>query len=97
VDRGSIVTCSACGQEREHAAHGWCRACYFRWYRAGSPDSGPPARQKAIPSPEEYDYRISEYAHLMACGASKERAIKQIGISDATARRYTKTLQRAGV
>jgi Helix-turn-helix domain len=29
--------------------HGWCPACYGRWYRAGMPDGPPPAPWTAQP------------------------------------------------
>jgi hypothetical protein len=93
--RDSIATCSSCGQAREHAARGWCVACYLRWYRSGRPDSGPPDRRIAIPSPEEYAYRIGEYAFLLSCGESQKRAVEQVGISIGTARKYNKALNAA--
>ncbi|MBX7464895.1 hypothetical protein [Streptomyces sp. NPDC057910] len=41
-----IIVCSACGNEREHRAHGWCQSCYRRWQYAGRPEGGPPARRE---------------------------------------------------
>lgn len=38
-----FTTCTACGEERPHAAHGWCSPCYRRWNYRGRPESGPPA------------------------------------------------------
>ena len=85
----------ACGKDGDHAAHGWCTACYFRWYRAGRPKSGPPMLKRVTPSREEYAYRLDEYAHLISGGETQERAAERIGISIVTARKYAKALERA--
>lgn len=36
------IVCAACGETREHRAHGWCQPCYRRWNYRGRPASGPP-------------------------------------------------------
>lgn len=37
-----IIVCTACGESREHRAHGWCQPCYRRWIYRGRPVYGPP-------------------------------------------------------
>jgi hypothetical protein len=37
-----IIICAACGETREHRAHGWCQPCYRRWNYRGRPVGGPP-------------------------------------------------------
>jgi len=36
------VRCASCGKDKPLAGHGWCRACYGRWWSNGKPASGPP-------------------------------------------------------
>lgn len=36
------IVCAACGETREHRAHGWCQPCYRRWNYRGRPADGPP-------------------------------------------------------
>lgn len=37
--------CTRCDKEATRITRTWCFACYQRWLRAGSPDSGPPPLQ----------------------------------------------------
>lgn len=37
------ITCGNCGRaDQQSRGHGWCPACYGRWYRAEQPDTAPP-------------------------------------------------------
>lgn len=37
-----VIVCAACGESREHRAHGWCEPCHRRWRYHGRPAGGPP-------------------------------------------------------
>ena len=41
-----LIVCPACGETREHRAHGWCHPCHRRWLRHGRPAGGPPPVRK---------------------------------------------------
>lgn len=90
----TAAQCTSCGR-RPQRARGWCNTCYMRWDRAGRPNSGPPAPKHINPNIEEYVYRIGEYAHLLACGESRERAAERLGVTIITARKYDQALQKA--
>ena len=36
------MSCTNCGEDKPLAGHGWCQACYGRWWKNGKPASGPP-------------------------------------------------------
>lgn len=57
-------------------------------YRFTPEDCAASARVRS----ENRQYRISEYAFLISCGETPERAAQQLGISVATARDYDKAL-----
>lgn len=42
--------CSNCGKASANLSRTWCRNCYQRWWKAGRPDSGPPAPRLARPA-----------------------------------------------
>lgn len=41
--------CSACRKRpSRERSRGWCSSCYWRWYRAGKPETGPPEEKAPI-------------------------------------------------
>jgi hypothetical protein len=69
-------------------ARGWCSACYFRWYRAGKPETGPP------PTPQE---RREEYAFLRSQGLTRAEATVRLSIDMRTSRDYELLLQEGAL
>lgn len=53
----TLITCSACGGSRPHAANGWCHTCYQRWARHGRPADGPPAPTPLQPCGTDAGYQ----------------------------------------
>lgn len=78
--------CTSCGGRSTRSARGWCTSCYSRWRRAGKPDTGPPPPRHA--STADVDHRVSEFAFLLSCGETPERAAERVGIRARTAKRY---------
>ncbi|MBA9003688.1 hypothetical protein [Thermomonospora cellulosilytica] len=37
-----VADCASCRRRRPILRYGWCESCCTRWYRAGSPEGGPP-------------------------------------------------------
>jgi hypothetical protein len=70
-----MSTCACCGQPGEIVARGWISACYFRWYRAGRPDTGPPPRQRM----RQKD-RLAEYTFLREGGEDPRTAAHRVGL-----------------
>jgi len=53
------VVCRNCGQERPHWARGFCRPCYYRWYRkANPPDTVSVLRERLEANREEAQMQI---------------------------------------
>lgn len=68
---GPLVRCEACGQEREHAGHGWCEACYLRWLRAGKPTAGPPPPRRATSGRRVHPRVAPPSKRCSRCGEAK--------------------------
>lgn len=66
---------------------GWCGSCYYRWYRAGQPDTGVPPRKRVNPAPAEHAYRLDEYVHLRSNGIAPAAACRQLGLNSVDSRR----------
>ena len=74
------ATCSNCGRSRgkSEGAHGWCTACYSRWYKHGMPNAGPPpARNQAAEAAE----RQAEYDFLRGQGMTPSEAAARVQIT----------------
>lgn len=76
--------CTSCGAPpHKHQAHGWCNACYLRWWWAGKPSSGPPPRLT-----RQAD-AIEDCVFLMQNGVTNTEALAQrLGVSVRAAQRY---------
>jgi hypothetical protein len=70
-------TCSHCGETGPIVVKekGWISSCYFRWYRAGKPDSGPPPRTRMRRAD-----RQAEYAFLRSAGEDRATAGRRAGL-----------------
>lgn len=92
--RGRIVSCRCCGKTGLNAGHGWVKACYKRWFRAGKPTGGPPPAQAgnraAIAAKiAQAAGRFEDYVWLReAQGLSLDAAAERVGISHRHAQRY---------
>lgn len=77
----------ACGCGRDASSHrrGWSEACYFRWYRAGRPDTGPPPTRKGK---DVAAARKEDIAWLAENGTSHEEIAQRLGISVQTVLRH---------
>jgi hypothetical protein len=84
-----IIDCDSCGREMKHQAHGWCKACWGRWDRAGRPAVGPPPKRYGRYG--EY-YELTRDQHYSLRGAAA-----RMGVSHRTVQRYEARLRKEGV
>ena len=69
-------TCACCGETGKILARGWREACYFRWRRAGQPESGPPPRTRLRMAD-----RFAEYVFLRDGGDDPASAGRRVGLT----------------
>ena len=74
-----------CGEPSTGQHRGDAAACYYRWYRAGMPDTGPPPPSRGPAVSAAHKENI---AWLAANGASCEEIAKQVSLSLQSVLRY---------
>lgn len=75
----SPAPCTNCGGPRKprSGSHGWCGACYFRWYRAGAdPKADPPPPKRIAVTPEV----VEDCQFLLDSGSTIEEAAARVGV-----------------
>jgi hypothetical protein len=82
--------CACCDEPGQIIAHGWREACYYRWYRAGKPETGPPPRTRVRMAD-----RFDEYNHLRDGGESPADAGRRVGLQHETSIRKYEAARKA--
>ncbi|MFD9948760.1 hypothetical protein ACFWYW_47090 [Nonomuraea sp. NPDC059023] len=98
-----IITCTNCHRTLHLGGYGWCYACYYRWRRAGRPDTGPPPAldpQTVHLLAEEgrraaRRARIEDYLFILdTCpGISVTAAAERMGVTTRTIYRWNAALR----
>jgi hypothetical protein len=101
-----VKTCRSCPNtlKPNHTRYGYCGNCYFRWNRAGRPETGPPAPQTPQWSDEagargraviqaNKQARVNEAARLLAKGYSRKRVAAYMALHIKTIDNYRRKIR----
>lgn len=74
-----------CGEPATTWHAGYAAACYYRWYRAGKPDTGPPPPRRGRAAA---DARHEDITWLTEAGTSRHEIAQRLNITIATVERH---------
>lgn len=89
------VECRCCDRTGPLIAHGWVKACYRRWQRAGKPAGGPPPPRKRGPN-QHMEEDVAEFAMVLRTrpDITLAQAAAAVGRCRRTGERYKTRLRQ---